>query len=102
MGDYEFRQQQFDYIAQLRRQYEQLGWPVLSMDTKKKELLGNYFREGAAYSNSKLQVLDHDFIARGEHRMVPHGLYAPDRNEGWMYLARGSDTSELAYDSLWG
>jgi hypothetical protein len=96
-----FRDEQFRRIARRRKQYERRGWPVLSIDTKKKELLGNFFRPGRAYSDGVVRVLDHDFATLGTGRLVPYGVYDVVRNEGLMLLTRGADTSELACDAVW-
>jgi hypothetical protein len=96
-----FREEQFQHIARRRKRYEQRGWPVLSIDTKKKELLGNFFRPGRAYTDSVLKVLDHDFVTLGGGRMVPYGIYDTVENEGFMLLGQSADTSELVCDALW-
>jgi hypothetical protein len=99
-SDYEFRDEQFRYIAELRAWYERRRWPVLSIDTKQKELLGNFFRAGRAYTDGKIHVLDHDFATPGQRRLVPYGVYDVGRNEGLVLLGLGADTSELACDAL--
>ena len=98
--NYEHRDEQFEHIAKLRAKYEKRGWPVLSIDTKKKEILGNFFYPGRALTNGRLKVQDHDFVT-SEQRLVPYGVFDTVRNEGLMYLACGSDTSELACDAIW-
>jgi hypothetical protein len=72
---------------------------VLSVDTKKKEILGNFHHAGRAITNGQVRVQDHDFVT-AEERLVPYGVYDTLRNEGLMYLARGADTSELACDAI--
>lgn len=94
------RDEQFEYIADLRRWYERRRWPVISVDTKKKELLGEFFRHGRAYTNGILHVQDHDFV-RSEDRLVPYGVYDTVQNEAFMLLSRGADTSQLACDAIW-
>jgi hypothetical protein len=98
--DYEHRDEQFQYIAELRADYERHDWPVLSIDTKKKEILGNFFHPGRAITDGHVRVQDHDFVT-AEQRLVPYGVYDTLRNEGFMYLARGADTSQLACDAIW-
>lgn len=100
-SDYEFREEQFQHIAARRRWYERRGWPVISIDTKKKELLGEFFRPGRAYTDGAVRVLDHDFLPPGQSRLIPYGVYDVQRNEGFLYLATGADTSELACDAIW-
>jgi hypothetical protein len=95
------RNEQFEYIAELREWYLRKRWPVLSIDTKKKELLGDFFRAGGAYTDGHLHVLDHDFASFGAGRMVPYGIYDVAHNEGFMFLSLGADTSEMVCDALW-
>lgn len=94
------RDEQFEYIAELRADYERRDLPVLSIDTKKKEILGNFFHPGRAFTDGRVIVEDHDFVT-AEQRLAPYGVFDTRRNEGFMLLARGSDTSELACDALW-
>lgn len=98
--DFPQRDEQFEHISELRRWYERRHWPVISVDTKKKELLGEFFRPGRAYTNGLLHVQDHDFV-NSQHRLVPYGVFDTASNEALMYLALGSDTSELACDAIW-
>ncbi|MEX0713211.1 MAG: ISAzo13 family transposase [Pirellulales bacterium] len=100
-SEYAFRDEQFQYISALREWYTKKRWPILSIDTKKKELLGEFFRAGKAYTDGVVQVHDHDFASRGVGRLVPYGVYDEARNEGFMLLAHGADTSELACDAVW-
>jgi hypothetical protein len=97
---YEHRDDQFRRIARLRAKYEQHGWPVLSIDTKKKEILGNFFHSGRAITDGRVRVQDHDFVT-AEQRLVPYGVFDTVRNEALMYLSRGADTCELACDAIW-
>jgi hypothetical protein len=97
---YEHRDEQFQHIARLRSKYERHGWPVLSIDTKKKEILGNFFHPGRAITDGRVRVQDHDFVT-AQQRLVPYGVYDTLRNEGFMYLSRGADTCELACDAIW-
>ncbi|TWT72974.1 ISAzo13-like element transposase-related protein [Allorhodopirellula solitaria] len=60
LGASEFRQPQFDRLQQLRQQYERLGWPILSVDTKKKELVGQFSRSGRSWTDGSLQETQRD------------------------------------------
>jgi hypothetical protein len=95
------RDEQFEHIGRLRKTFQREGCPVLSIDTKQKELLGNFFRRGRAYTNGRVHVLDHDFATHGHGRMVPYGVYDVARNQGLMLLSVGPDTSQLACDAIW-
>lgn len=99
--DFAFREEQFQHIARRREWYQRRRWPVLSLDTKKKELLGDFFRAGQGYTDSTLRVLDHDFVTLGGGRLVPYGIYDVTLNEGFMFLGQSADTSEFACDALW-
>ena len=94
------RVEQFPYLGELRAHYERQGWPILSIDTKKKEILGNFFAPGQAWTDGRVIVQDHDFVT-AQQRLVPYGVYDVQRNEGLMLLSRGADTCELACDALW-
>ena len=94
------RDEQFRYIAKLRALYEREGWPILSIDTKKKEILGNFFAPGRAWTDGRVIVRDHDFVT-ADDRLVPYGVYDCVHNEGLMLLARGADTCQLACDAVW-
>ncbi len=100
MGSCPFRNEQFEYISELKAEYLQAGEPVISMDTKKKEMLGNFFRSGQLYTNGVLRTLDHDFASHSDGMVIPHGLYDLRRNVGHITLGRSHDTSEFACDSL--
>lgn len=94
------RNMQFDYISQLKSEYEAAGNPVVSMDTKKKENLGNFYRDGRLYTLEELQVYDHDFPSFAEGVVIPHSFYDPRLNVGYVQLGTSHDTSEFACDSF--
>ena len=71
------------------------------MDTKKKELLGNFFRPGWVYTNKVQMTWDHDFRSHATGLVIPHGLYDLKRNVGHITLGLDHDTSEFACESLW-
>ena len=100
-SEYAFRNEQFEYLAELRDWYQRKHWPVLSIDTKKKELLGDFHRPGRAHTNQVLHVSDHDFASDGQGRLVPYGVFDVQRNEGFVMLSVGPDTSALACDTIW-
>ncbi|EMI21029.1 Transposase, Rhodopirellula-type [Rhodopirellula maiorica SM1] len=101
LGSSEFREEQFDRIAALRREYESHGWPVISVDTKKKELIGYFARSGRAWTDGTLHAFDHDFgSCSNSAKAIPYGVYDTVANDGFVYLATGSDTGELAADAL--
>lgn len=99
-GESPDRDTQFCHIGTLIDESLNAGLPVLSMDTKKKEFLGNLYRDGRVYSNQSFKAFDHDFPSWASGVIVPHGLYDVGRNEGWLHLGLSRDTSEFACDSL--
>lgn len=103
MGDVPFRDEQFKKIARLKNRYVRSANPIVSMDTKKKEFLGEFFRAGQAYSTGCNGVFDHDFPSYAEGKIIPHGLYDLQRNTGHLTLGTSHDTSQFACDSfhLW-
>jgi hypothetical protein len=97
---FQHRDEQFQYIATLRTRYQRRDWPIVSIDTKKKEILGNFFHPGRALTDGHVRVQDHDFVSAQE-RLAPYGVFDTRRNEGLMLLSRGADTCRLACDAIW-
>jgi Rhodopirellula transposase DDE domain len=96
----EGRNEQFEKIARLREAFALNEQPILSMDTKKKELLGNFHRQGSTYSTEKKEVNDHDFLSFADGQLVPHGIYDVQDNMGYMTLGISKDTSEFVCDNI--
>jgi Rhodopirellula transposase DDE domain len=94
------RNAQFENIARLKKEYLEAGWPVISIDTKKKELLGNFYRDGVIDTQETIATNDHDFGSAGAGTVIPHGIYDVGRNEGYIHLNTSHETSELACDSI--
>lgn len=100
MKETENRNEQFENIARLRAQYAATGNPMISMDTKKKEYLGNFYRTGYLYTQDILEVYDHDFRSFAEGVVIPHGIYDVIKNKGYINLGISKDTGEFACDCL--
>ena len=100
MGHHRDRNAQFEKIARLRKKYLKAGLPVISIDTKKKELLGDFYREGRIDAQATIETNDHDFSSTGSGVVIPHGVYDVGRNRGFLHLNTSHDTSELACDSI--
>lgn len=94
------RDEQFRHIADLKNEYLAAGLPVLSMDTKKREILGDYVRPGRVLSNARLRGWDHDFPTHNAGVVIPHGLFDLALNEGYLHLGDSHDTSQFAADAL--
>jgi hypothetical protein len=94
------RDEQFENIARLKAEFRAAGNPIVSMDTKKKEHLGNFYREGHLYTLNELHTYDHDFHSYAEGVIIPHSLYDLQLNVGYIQLGTSHDTGEFACDSL--
>ena len=99
-GGHVNRNAQFENIAKLRALFTVAGNPVISMDSKKKEQIGNLFREGKIYTTKTVEVYDHDFPSLAEGVGVPHTLYDVARNEAYVNIGTSRDTSEFSCDSI--
>lgn len=93
------RNEQFGYIHKIATGYINENIPVISVDTKKKELVGNYKNKGQEYrqKSNPRQVNCHDF---GNERASPYGVYDQKHNEGFVNVGKSYDTSEFAVDSI--
>jgi len=100
MGHHPDRDAQFQNITQLRHAYQAAGDPVISVDTKKKELLGNFHRAGQTYTQQTVETLDHDFPSAGHGKLIPHGIYDLANNHAAVHLNTSHDTGELCCDSI--
>src|SRR5277367_6868136 len=94
------RNAQFENIARLKKKYLKAGLPVISMDTKKKELLGDFYRDGKIDTQKTIATNDHDFGSAGAGTVIPHGLFDVGKNKAIVNLNTSHDTSELACDSI--
>ena len=74
-GELKERDRQFKKISRLKAKYERSGNPVISVDTKKKERLGNLYRDGQIYCLEAESVYDHDYAHLSEGKVIPHGIY---------------------------
>ena len=99
-GGHVNRNAQFENITKLRALYTAAGNPVISVDTKKKELIGNLFRDGKVYTTKTVEVYNHDFPSLAEGVAVPHTLYDTERNEAYVNIGTSRDTSEFSCDSI--
>ena len=100
MKEVKNRDEQFQRISSIREEAEAVGLPIISIDTKKKEMLGNFKRDGKALCNGPLKSLDHDFSTFSDGQIVPHGIYDVTRNVGYMTLGISHDTSKFVCDNI--
>jgi hypothetical protein len=101
MGTTRDRDEQFRNIAFYKGVFLESPDPILSIDTKKRELLGEFYRDGHTFSRQPIRVFDHDFPSFADGVVIPHGLYDLKRNRGYVNLGGSHDTSEFACDSIW-
>ncbi len=94
------RDRQFTYIGEQREQHQAAGQPSISVDTKKKELIGNFKNAGQIWCQSAEVVNVHDFKQDGLGRAVPYGIYDLQSNRGTVYLGCSADTPTFAVDNI--
>ena len=94
------RDRQFRHIASQREEFRCTGDPRISVDTKKKELVGQFQNSGQTWCQQAEKVNDHDFLTDAEGRAAPYGVYDPERNEGHVCVTLSSDTADLAVDAV--
>lgn len=100
--DHPDRNAQFEFINASASEFLARGWPVISVDTKKKELIGNYKNVGREWQKKREPVLVnmHDFADKELGKAIPYGVYDIGRNEGWVNVGISHDTAEFAVESI--
>jgi len=91
---------QFRYIEQMKRLFLAAGHPMISVDAKKKELVGNFKNPGRAWCQQAEVVNVHDFRQDAIGRAVPYGIYDLQHNVGYVYVGTSADTSAFAVDAI--
>jgi hypothetical protein len=101
-ADHPDRNAQFDFINRRVRTFQRRGWPVLSVDTKKKELLGDFRNGGREWQPSGCPeaVRVHDFMDPKRGKAIPYGVYDVTRNRGWVSVGIDHDTARFAVATL--
>src|SRR5262245_6150636 len=94
------RDRQFRYIAKLKRTWLAAGLPVISIDAKKKELIGNFQNRGRTWCREAEAVNTHDFRQDASARAVPYGLYILNQNRGYVRVGLSANTAEFAVDTI--
>lgn len=97
------RDEQFRFIDRLAAEFLESGDPVISVDTKKKENIGNFSNNGTEYrkKGSPRRTLDHDFPVKELGKVAPYGIYCLNDNTGFVNLGTDHDTSEFAMFSIY-
>jgi len=98
-GKYANRNAQFNAIFTLILLMS-LGCPLLSIDCKKKENIGNLYRSGKCYTTQPIEVLDHDYEHLSQGKVIPHGIYDLQENKGYISIGNSSETADFVLDNL--
>jgi Rhodopirellula transposase DDE domain len=94
------RDQQFTYLHKLREHFRRQGNPILSVDAKKRELVGNFKNAGAKWDREATAVNDHDFRSLAVGVAILYGLYDPQANRGSVCVGVSHETSAFAVASI--
>jgi len=100
--DHPDRDAQFESIATTVEQFQQQHRPVISIDTKKKELVGNFHNRGQEWhpQGESPEVNVHDFPDKALGKAIPYGIYDVTLNQGWVNVGIDHDTAEFAVESI--
>jgi hypothetical protein len=91
-----YRNQQFEYIHRMRQRGERNGWPIISIDSKKKEMVGRFKNAGTTWEREPIPVNDHDFKTDARGVAIPWGLYETTANRGHVFIGTSHDTPAFA------
>jgi hypothetical protein len=94
------RDRQFRYLQGQRQEFSREALPIISVDTKKKELVGPFKNHGRLWSRESLPVNDHDFRSQAQGMAIPRGLYDLQANRGSVLIGTSHDTPEFAVDAI--
>jgi hypothetical protein len=100
LREVEDRDAQFVKIDEAKAACMEAGIPIISVDTKKKELIGNFKRDGRVYCTSSPRALDHDFETFSGGTIVPHGIYDIAHDTGYLSIGTSHDTSEFVCENI--
>ncbi len=96
------RDAQFRYISRKVRAHQRMGQPVVSVDTKKKELVGDFRNDGREWrrKGEPQEVRVHDFMDKNLGKAIPYGIYDINNDMGWVSVGVDHDTSAFAVETL--
>jgi len=96
------RDAQFHYLNEQIETHLVAGQPVISVDTKKKELVGEFLNKGREYqpTGKPVRVKTHDFVDKELGRAVPYGIYDLSNDEGWVSVGDSADTAAFAVEAI--
>jgi len=99
-GSHPDRDKQFGIIEHFRQQFSAAGDPIISVDTKKKELMGLFKNPGRVWCRNAKKVKDHDFRSEALGIASPYGIYDVGRNTGMIVVGKSADTPKFAVNSI--
>ena len=99
-GTHPDRDKQFGIIKYFRQQFSATGDPIISVDTKKKELIGLFKNRGRVWCHEAKKVKDHDFRSEALGIAAPYGIYDVGLNSGIVVVGKSADTPEFAVNSI--
>jgi len=94
------RDRQMQYVARQRRAYQRAGFPVISVDAKQRELIGNFKNPGQAWRMMPLMVSESDYPSEAEGIAIPYGIYDLARNEGVVVVGTSHQTAQFAVAAI--
>lgn len=100
--DHPDRNEQFEFIYKMVKKFQANGNPTISVDTKKKENIGEYKNNGREYrkQGNPLEVNTHDFPDKILGKVAPYGVYDIGKNKGWVSVGISADTAEFAVNTI--
>lgn len=101
-GTHPDRDAQFNFINAKTKEFQGQNQPVISVDTKKKELIGNYKNAGREYhlKGKSTKVNVYDFLDEEKGKVSPYGIYDLAKNKGWVNVGISHDTAQFAVESI--
>jgi hypothetical protein len=100
IGHYARRDEQFRILFYLMALINASPGPIICIDTKKKERLGNLYRDGQCYCQQAAVVLDHDYPYLGQGKIIPHGIYDMKANRGYVSIGVSGENSAFVCDCI--
>lgn len=94
------RNQQFEIISMMKQHFSDIKQPEISVDSKKKELIGNFKNPGRKWSKIAEKVLNHDFRSQAIGMANPYGIYDLQHNKGFVVVGTSYDTPEFAVECI--
>jgi hypothetical protein len=94
------RDRQMRYLVRVRRRFLKAGHPVISVDTQKRELVGNFKNAGGTWRQEAIPVLEYDYPSHAEGVAIPYGMYDLAANEGFVVVGLSHQTPEFAIAAI--